>query len=99
MTELPDEVSEAAEAAAMRMIRMRTLREQARAGGLWFETFLPAELADWLLQLIEDGVFTTPNEAVVAIFEEYRGSGPRIDLRKELPPGSGQIPPGTAVWR
>ena len=35
----------------------RVLREQARAGGLRFEAYLPGDMADWLLAQIEQGHF------------------------------------------
>lgn len=40
-----------------------SLREQARKGGLRFEVFLPSGLAEWVLDLVERGVFTDPSEA------------------------------------
>src|SRR3546814_10318758 len=42
----------------------KALREQARAGGLRFEAYLPPALADWLLERIERGTFADPGEAV-----------------------------------
>lgn len=62
----------------------RALRDQARAGGLRFEAYLPGSLADWLLDLVERGVFTDPAEAVFVILGEHRELEPHRDLRTEL---------------
>jgi hypothetical protein len=45
----------------------KVLREQARAGGLRFEAYLPGDMADWLLAQVEQGHFVDPSEAVFAI--------------------------------
>src|ERR1700722_12571039 len=42
----------------------KALREQARAGGLRFEAYIPPALAEWLLDQVERGVFGDPGEAV-----------------------------------
>lgn len=62
----------------------RSLRAQARAGGLRFEAYLPPRLADWLLARIEQGVFADPSEAVFAILGEQEELEPHRDLRQEL---------------
>ena len=62
----------------------RSLREQARKGGLRFEVFLPSSLAEWLLDLVEEGVFTDPGEAAFVILGEYRDLEPHADLREEI---------------
>lgn len=62
----------------------RDLREQARAGGLRFEAYLPPDLADWLLARIEAGVFADPSEAVFAMLGEARDLELHDDLRGEL---------------
>ncbi|HEX7921991.1 MAG TPA: hypothetical protein VF583_13620 [Bradyrhizobium sp.] len=62
----------------------RALREQARAGGLRFETYLPGELADWLLAQVERGHFVDPSEAVFAIVKNFIDMEPHRDLRDEL---------------
>lgn len=61
-----------------------SLREQARAGGLCFEAYLPPALADWLLERIERGMFADPSEAVFAIVGNFRDLEPHRDLRNEL---------------
>src|SRR3546814_4408255 len=40
----------------------KALREQARAGGLRFEAYLPGDMADWLLAQVERGHFVDPSE-------------------------------------
>jgi Arc/MetJ-type ribon-helix-helix transcriptional regulator len=62
----------------------RALREQARNGGLRFNAYLPIDLADWLLDLIERGVFADPSEAVFVILGEHRELEPHADLRREV---------------
>ena len=64
--------------------RARALREQARQGGLRFEAYLPPDLADWLLGLVEAGVFTDPSEAVFVICGEHRDLAAHAHLRREL---------------
>ena len=46
--------------------RARSLRKQAAEGGLRFEAYLPPQLAEWLLERIEKGVFLDPSEATKA---------------------------------
>jgi antitoxin ParD1/3/4 len=62
----------------------RALREQARKGGLRFEAYLPPRLAEWLLDLVEQGVFTDPDEAVFVIRGEHKDLEPHAGLREEL---------------
>jgi antitoxin ParD1/3/4 len=60
------------------------LMQQAEAGGLRFEAYLPPSLATWLLDLIERGVFLSPSEAVFVIMGEHQELSPHADLRQEL---------------
>lgn len=78
----PDDWFEKAQADGIAQARI--LREQARRGGLHFEAYLPPDLADWLLGLVEAGVFTDPSEAVFVICGEHRDLAPHADLRREL---------------
>jgi hypothetical protein len=64
--------------------KAHALREQALAGGLRFDAYLPSDLANWLLSLIERGVFADPSEAAFVIFGEHRELQPHADLRHEL---------------
>jgi Arc/MetJ-type ribon-helix-helix transcriptional regulator len=62
----------------------RALRDQARAGGLRFEAYLPGNLSDWLLEHVEQGHFTDPSEAVFVMVGLFRDLEPHQDLRDEL---------------
>ena len=62
----------------------KALREQARAGGLRFEAYLPGDMADWLLAQVEQGHFVDPSEAVFAIVKNFIEMEPHRDLRDEL---------------
>ena len=72
------------EAEAARITQARALREQAGKGGLRFEAYLPPDLAEWLLDLIERSVFADPSEAVFVMLGEHRDLEPHDDLRHEL---------------
>ena len=60
------------------------LRDQAAAGGLRFEVYLPPEMALWLLGLIEQGTFKDPDEAAFVMLGEQQGLTAYPDLRREL---------------
>ena len=62
----------------------KALCEQARAGGLRFEAYLPGDMADWLLAQVEGGHFVDPSEAVFAIVKNFIDMEPHRDLRDEL---------------
>jgi antitoxin ParD1/3/4 len=62
----------------------KALRDQARAGGLRFEAYLPSDLADWLLDMIEQGAFHDPSEAVFVMLDEFRDFQRYEDLRDEV---------------
>jgi antitoxin ParD1/3/4 len=62
----------------------KALRKQAAEGGLRFEAYLPPQLAEWLLERIEKGVFLDPREAVFVLLGEYEDLEPHTDLRQEL---------------
>ena len=62
----------------------QALRDQARAGGLRFEAYLPGSLADWLLAHVEKGHFIDPSEAVFVMVGLFRDLEPHQDLRDEL---------------
>ena len=60
------------------------VRDQAAAGGLIFEAYLPPDLAVWLLDRIERGAFVDPSEATFVLLGEARDLEPHVDLRNEL---------------
>ena len=62
----------------------QALRKQAGEGGLRFEAYLPPQLAQWLLDRIEKGVFLDPREAVFVLLGEHEDLEPHKDLRQEL---------------
>ncbi|MDP2080219.1 MAG: hypothetical protein U0934_15340 [Pseudotabrizicola sp.] len=59
-------------------------RDAATEGGLRFQAYLPPELALWLLDRIEQGIFIDPSEAVFVLLVEARELEPHSDLRQEL---------------
>ena len=84
MNQDADEGWPTAEEKARNIAQAKALREQARQGGLRFEAYLPSGLAEWLLGLIEQGVFADPSEAVFVILGEHQDLEPHTDLRREL---------------
>jgi hypothetical protein len=62
----------------------RKVRKTATEGGLRFQAYLPPELALWLLDRIEQGMFLDPSEAVFVLIKEARALEPHLDLRQEL---------------
>ena len=44
--------------------RAGLLRQQASEGGLKFEAYLPSAIAEWVLDMVEKGIFRDPAEAV-----------------------------------
>ena len=62
----------------------QALRKRAAKGGLRFEAYLPPQLAEWLLERIEKGVFLDPSEAAFVLFGENEELEPHKDLRQEL---------------
>src|SRR3984893_4356331 len=75
---------DAPDAYLARIAQARALREQAGKGGLRFEAYLPPDLAEWLLDLIERGIFADPSAAVFVMLGEHRDLEPHDDLRHEL---------------
>jgi Arc/MetJ-type ribon-helix-helix transcriptional regulator len=73
-----------AEEKAKNIAQAIALLEQAKAGGLRFSVYLPSDLADWLLKLVEHGIFLDPSEAVFVMLQEQQQLAPHQDLRREL---------------
>ncbi len=59
------------------------LREQAAAGGLRFDAYLPPRMAVWMLDKIDRGVFVDPSEAVFVTLCQFLDIEPHADLRDE----------------
>ena len=60
------------------------LRDRAAVGGLKFEAYLPPDLAEWLLDRIQQGKFIDPSEATFVLLGKARDLEPHADLRNEL---------------
>lgn len=65
-------------------LQAKALRDQARAGGVRFEAYLPGSIADWLLEHVENGHFADPSEAAFVMVGLFRDLEPHHDLREEL---------------
>ena len=72
-----------AEEKALDIAQARALMSSVAKGGLRFEVYLPSELAVWVLDFVERGVFVDPGEAVFVILGEHRDLEPHADLRQE----------------
>ncbi|MEN3145669.1 hypothetical protein ABDF71_27200 [Ochrobactrum sp. WV_118_8] len=81
-TDAPEWPGPADEAHAVEQAKW--LGNQVAEGGLRFEAYLPPSLALWLLDLIEQGKFLDPSEAVSVILGEHQELEPHADLRREL---------------
>ncbi len=84
MTDDVDDDWRTADEKAAAIARARELKDQAREGGLRFDAYLPPSLAEWLLGLVETGIFVDPSEAVFVILGEQHDLEPHADLRREL---------------
>lgn len=82
--DMESEIWPTAEQRQKRIAQAKALRKQASEGGLRFEAYLPPQLADWLLERIEKGVFLDPGEAVFVLLGEHVELEPHTDLRQEL---------------
>jgi hypothetical protein len=60
------------------------VRRQAATGGLAFEAYLPPGLADWVIGLVEEGVFHSPAEAVFVAMQSFRDLEEHPDVKREL---------------
>ena len=84
MTDEADDIWPSREFRAWASQQAQGLRDAATEGGLRFQAYLPPELALWVLDRIERGVFTDPSEAVFVLLDEARELEPHQDLRQEL---------------
>ncbi|MGH8323820.1 MAG: hypothetical protein ACRETD_08500, partial [Steroidobacteraceae bacterium] len=83
-TDMEREIWPTAEQKQHCVAQAKALRKQAMEGGLRFEAYLPPQLADWLLERIEKGVFLDPSEAIFVLLGEQQELEPHTDLRQEL---------------
>lgn len=65
-------------------VQAQKLRDQASKGGLRFDVYLPPDLAEWMLSMIERGSFASPSEAAFVILGEHEKLEPHTDLREEF---------------
>ena len=72
------------ETAQQRIDQARSLKDQAKTGGLKFETYLTPDLAEWVLDMVEEGSFIDPCEAVFVYMGQAKNIEPHDDLKKEL---------------
>ena len=70
--------------ARARIKQAQDLKPIAAESGLHFETYLTPDLAEWVLDLVERGVFIDPCEAVFCFMQEARELAPHSDLKDEL---------------
>jgi antitoxin ParD1/3/4 len=61
-----------------------SVRRQAAAGGLRFAAYLPPGLAEWVIGLVEQGVFHSPAEAVFVAMQSFRELEDHPDMKQEL---------------
>lgn len=72
------------ETAQQRIDQARSLKDQAKTGGLKFEAYLTPDLAEWVLDMVEDGIFLDPCEAVFVYMDQAKDIEPHVDLKKEI---------------
>lgn len=72
------------ETAQQRIDQARSLKDQAKTGGLKFEAYLTPDLAEWVLDMVEDGVFIDPCEAIFVYMGQAKDIEPHDDLKEEI---------------
>lgn len=72
------------ETAQQRIDQARSLKKQAKTGGLKFEAYLTPDLAEWVLDMVEDGVFVDPCEAIFVYMGQAKDIEPHVDLKQEI---------------
>ena len=76
---------ESDETAKMRIDQAKALREKvAKGSGLSFETYLVPSQAEWILKMVEDGIFVDPSETIFVLMQEAQELSAHEDLRTEL---------------
>lgn len=70
--------------AQKRIDQVRALREQASKGGLTFEGYLTPDLALWVLDKIENGLFLDPGEAVSTYADQAKEIEPYPDIHRQI---------------
>lgn len=75
---------ETAKSAKLRIEQARRLKPLVREHGLKFEVFLPSSLASWVLEMVENGDFHSPGEAVFVMMRLAKDLDPHQDLKEEI---------------
>ena len=75
---------ESEETARQRVEQVKSLKEQACKGGLRFEAFLTADLAEWILDMVGNGVFVDPSEAVFVFMQQAKDIDLYDDMKEEI---------------
>ena len=70
--------------ARARIEQAQALKPVAAESGMWFEAYLTPDLAEWVLGLVEKGVFLDPGEAMYCFMREAKELDPHSDLKEEL---------------
>jgi hypothetical protein len=72
------------ETAQQRIDQARRLKDQAKTGGLKFEAYLTPDLAGWVLDMVEEGIFVDPCEAIFVYMGQAKDIEPHDDLKEEI---------------
>ena len=75
---------ETAESAKLRIEQARRLKPLVKESGLKFEVFLPSSLGYWVLEMVENGDFHSPGEAVFVMMGLAKQLDPHQDLKEEI---------------
>ena len=70
--------------ANQRIEQANALKMQASTGGLSFETYLTPDLAVWVLDMVEQGIFIDPSEAVFVLMGQAKDIESHEDLKRGL---------------
>ncbi len=72
------------ETAHSRIEQARNLKSVAAESGMRFNAYLPPDLAKWVLNQVENGMFIDPSEAVFCFIKQAKELAPHSDLKEEL---------------
>lgn len=76
--------AESEETARQRIAQAQSLRKQVRTGGLKFEAYLTPDLAEWILDMVENGTFIDPSAAVFEFMQQAHDIAPYDDLKGKI---------------
>jgi len=75
---------ESDETAQRRIEQARRLKKQASTGGLGFEAYLTPDLAVWVLDMVERGIYLDPSEAIFVLMGQAKDIAPHDDIKREI---------------